>query len=681
MARQANGEIRVFVPQLGSVTVTATRGEAETGFKASSSDTATRSGAELLDVPQSVTVITAKVIETQQAMSVQDVLQNVAGVVTRQSAQGTPSYSIRGFTQTSALSNGVSNPFASSGSIASVERIEVLKGPQAILSGGDSLGGGVNIVTKKPTAESVRELGLQYGSHADATATFDLAGAVREDKRVSYRLIGEVARAEHSEAGFKGRETDYLLAQMRWKDEVTDLTFGISYDDQRQVIGRYTFALDGGVQPIPTHRLGDKDMGIQLRTKAVLYSLEHVFSPAATLVSRAQYTETDQDFNLWAARFPMSVADMRLMFGNSNNISGYKTLAGDHYLRLSFQTGPFDHAVSVGVNHSRTKQSIDSYENPGVPVLIYAQIPPALPRIERDPGTLWSVTHIETQQTGFFVQDLIRFGDWNALLGVRRTEYDLGPTSMMYPSLGVDTSTARGEITATTPSAGLVYNLSSNISLYASYTEGFLPQTGVRRCDGGVGLPPQESINKELGFKVNSRDGAFGLTAAAFQVEQSNRAEYDNLKNCATLRAGVQTRGFETEAAGRLFTGLNMIANYTYTSTKDLGKATLLAAAQPRHQGSIWMTWDFQREALRGLGVGLGISAYSEARVGSTAMSPMAPGGAQTDVSMSYERDDWSLRLGVKNVFDRDLYSYSASEMFVPLRSGRTLTATYHKNF
>ncbi|SDH95940.1 iron complex outermembrane recepter protein [Pseudomonas flavescens] len=324
----ANGELAVFEPRLGALTVVAARGEGETGFKASRSETSTRSGADLLDVPQAVSVITAKVIETQQAQSVQDVLQNVAGVITRESAQGLPSYTIRGFSQTSTLSNGINNPSATSTNIAGVERIEVLKGPQAILSGGDSLGGGVNIVLKKPTAETVRDVSLQYGSHQDKGLALDLSGALSEDKRLSARLIAAKAHADHNDAGFNGRESDYLMGQLRWKDDATDFNVGLSYDEQYLPPNRYTFALDG-IQPEPDMRLGRVDDGIEVRSEAFFYSLEHAFAPWLTLVSRMQRTLSHQDLSQYLTQFPRSTADMIMSISSSNNVSDSRTTAGD----------------------------------------------------------------------------------------------------------------------------------------------------------------------------------------------------------------------------------------------------------------------------------------------------------------------------------------------------------------
>ena len=686
MTTLANGNLHVFVPQLGTVTVTATRGEAETGFKASSSETATRSGANLLDVPQAVTVVTAKVLETQQALTIQDALQNVAGVVARESTQGPSGFTIRGFSQTSALSNGIASPFAANTDIAGVERIEVLKGPQAILAGNDSLGGAVNIVIKKPTAETVRDIGLQYGTHADKRADVDFSGALTDDKRLSYRLLGAVARADRSDAGFDGRESDYAMASIRWKDEATDITTGVSYSNQFNPANRYTFALTGDVQPIPDMRMGHAHSGFGVENRELFYSLEHSFAPWITVISRMQRSLNTRDINVFATRFPASVANMILGMANTNNIWDYRTTSGDHYVRMNFETGPLLHKLSTGVNHSTEDSSALSYQQGlfGVTVFVpvYQEGQFDFQPYSRDTD-LFSHYSATREQRGLFIQDLINVGDWNLLLGLRRTTYESGPNSTENLLTGVVTTTTKSSQKKTTPNAGLVYNLTPNVSMYASYAEGFLPQFGITtpNCAGGNDYPPMDTKNQELGIKTESLDGAFSWSSAVFQLQQSNRLQFNNAGQCYDMRDGTRVRGFETEAAGRFLPGLNLIASYTYKKTEDVGNSTMLPVAEPRHQATLWSTYDFQSGAMQGFGVALGVTAHSEARVGTFASDPMVPGGARVDVGASYARDDWSVRLGIKNLFDRDLYGYSSSALYVPVMEGRTMTVTFRKSF
>lgn len=165
MSSEPGGGWVVFVPAaMSAVTVTANVNEAESQFQATRSDTSSRSGSDLMDLPQSETIITSAVMQSQQATSVEDVLQDVSGVQTTAASQGAASLNIRGLSATT-LSDGLANTFATSANVAGVERIEVLKGPQAVLAGSNSLGGAVNIVVKKPTPDPIANMTLQYGTY------------------------------------------------------------------------------------------------------------------------------------------------------------------------------------------------------------------------------------------------------------------------------------------------------------------------------------------------------------------------------------------------------------------------------------------------------------------------------------------------------------------------------------
>lgn len=681
MTTLSNGAIRVYIHRLGTITVTASRSEAEQGFKASRSSTATRSGADLKETPAAITVVTAKVIETQQAQSVQDILQNVAGVVTRESAQGVASYQVRGLTQTSALSNGVSNPYASSANVAGIERVEVLKGPQAILSGGDSLGGAVNIVTKKPTAERIRDVSVSYATHKDVSTIVDIGDAITDDKKLSYRVVGSLARADHNDAGFDGREADYLLGELRWKDEATDLTVGASYDKSYAAQNRYTIGL-GGIQPIPSIRLGNKHDGAKVESKSVFYDFERIMTPWATLVSRLQYTETDQDLNVWNIRYPVSTSAMIMSLGNSNNLQNYKTLSGDHYVRFNFDTGAINHKLSTGVNHTSAKTKQTEYSGSGINASIYGdQV--IFPEI-RFPANLWSITQGKTSSFGYFAQDLMTWGDVHVLVGARRSKKITDPSSTNYPSFNSTSTTLKSTSETSSYNAGIVYDLTANTSIYTAYSTGFLPQTSTTKLCGteSYTYPDMETKNKEIGIKGESPTGGLSWSLAAYQLDQSNRIESNSAQRCNTIRDAYRIKGIELETAGRILPGWNVIFNYAYNKTKDTGDAATVAGAQPEHQASLWSTYDFQSDRLHGFGVSLGVTAYSDSRLGYTASNAMAPGGARVDAGVSYQHDkDWSLRLGVKNIFDRTLYGYAGSELYVPVYEGRNATLTWKYSF
>lgn len=660
---------------LERVVVIAKRDPAETSFKADRSETATRQGTALLDVPASVTVITGKVLETQQAASVDEALRNASGVVLRQNAQGPAGFQVRGFSQTGALVNGVTSPGAAQLDVNGIERIEVLKGPQAILSGGDSLGGALNIVTKKPQAESVKELLLQYGSFAEASAGVDLGGALDDGRHLSYRVIGSWTQARRNDAGFDGREHRGLMPQLRWKDADTDLIVGAAVDRRRLAPGRYTFALDG-IQPPPPIRLGNADDGMDLQSRRWFYSAEHAFGPHATLVSRLQLAQDRVSLHLYGPRFPTSTT--RFGMAPTNDVTNFNTLSGDHYLRLAFDTGALSHRLSTGLNHTRQRFDRESFQGDLQMVDAYADVQYAFPPLTHD--ALIGTDAATSRQHGLFVQDLIGLGDVNLLLSLRRTRYEngAGTTTFIGTTTPPRTTPAR-HMGKTTPSIGMVYRLQPDISLYASYAEGFLPQfSTARNCAGGEGFDPMETKNKELGAKFDLLGRRLAVNASIFSLAQSNRLVAAG--RCFRQRDAIQLRGLELDVQGEVTKGWRLLFNYTLSRQKDAEQADAAFAAQPRHAASLWTTYDFQ-QSLQGWGVGLGVTARSRTLSDYDTAAVPVPGSALVDASLFYRLGRWAATLGVKNVFDRGTLGYATTPLYVPLEAGRTFKLTLRTQF
>jgi iron complex outermembrane recepter protein len=675
----------VYVPKgLDVITVTANVDEAETGFQATRSDTTTRSGSDLMDIPGSMTVITSAVMESQQAKEILDVLQDVSGVQTTGQSQGLPNITIRGLPVTS-LTNGLTNPFATNANMAGVERIEVLKGPQAILSGGDSLGGAVNIVTKKPSADPVADLSFQEGTFGDKTATADFSDALAADGQLSGRVIGSWTRAATSDAHFDGRYENYFMPEIRWKDNSTDFIFGVSYDKESDPLPRYTFALTNSILPVPTMRLGARDNGNAVTTKSVFYSMEHKFAPWLTFVSRFHRDLANEDLNIWLALFPVDIPSTTMMFSPSNSDSRYGITSTDNYLRFTFHTGPVQHVLSTGVNTTMSNYTSYYYyppDNYAVPVYQPQQFD--FPNVTRNAADLYSIFFVDSKQDGVYAQDLMTWGDFHALLNLRRSYYVGGPTTGNFvQSDQVDVYPANSAY-KTTPSAGLVYNVSPNVSVYGSYTEGFVPNfTTTPTCDASASAPlPLSTRNEEVGFKFASSSGLFSVTSSAFNLLERNVLEYNGALNCNVNVKGQLARGVEMDAQGQLAKGWNLVANLTHSTYGNVGEPGMLVPEEPRNHFMLWTTYDFQGGWLKGFGVGGGVTAYSWSYSSQTPGSPNIPGGARVDLSAYYKyQNHWLFTLGVKNVFNRTLYNVTLTPIYIPVNPGRTAMFTVKYNF
>jgi iron complex outermembrane recepter protein len=670
-----------------TVEVVAKRDQAETEFKADRSDTATRSGTSLHLVPGSVTLITGKVLETQQATDLTEALRNVSGMSFAKSPQNNTTFGVRGFSASSD-SNGITDNSATMRSVFAVERVEVLKGPQAILSGGDSLGGAVNIVVKKPQADTIRDLTVQYGSYDDRTIAADLSGMVGNDKRFTYRTVGSLQDARRTQVGMNGKNSKSLMQALRWKDKTTDFTASAEYTNDKNPLDRYTFARrDGVILPVPDRLLASPADGVDVKIRRFGYQLEQKLGENTVLISRLQDTHQDFDLHipspsglLYAKGAAPDAPLPDMEFYASRMLQKQHTLSGDHYLRFNVPTGDVRHKLSVGFNHNNDDVGYTQYEGDTLTVPVYSSTPYAFDDL-RDGATLLTTFGSGQRQRALYAQDLMSYEKWNLLLNWRRTHYTTPElTSTFYTSSGTSVyQTDPTNTYHTTPGAGLVYQLNDQTSLYVSYAQGFQPTRAIK-CGGGL-VPPNQTTNREIGAKFDLFDSRFTLTTSAFSLQQSNELQYDQFNNCYNVRNAQRTQGAEIDAQGRLLPGLETIFNYTYTQVKDVGEPGTLFAGRPRHKMNLWAVYKFQTAALKGFGVGLGLTATSNSLGIERAPLFTVPGGAQVDSSLYYATGPWNATLGVKNIFDRTLYGTTVSGSYIPVLPGRTYALTVKRSF
>lgn len=235
----ANGGLTV----VNDIIVTARRDEAETSVLVRQATTSDRNGLGLREQPRNTQVITAKTIQDQQALDIGDILRNAGGVSVQAATNNSgATYTVRGFSA-SGLVNGLSAggqygvTAGANQPVANIERVEVLKGPDAILSGFNNLGGNVNVVTKKPSAEERLAVSFDTGSWGLVRGVIDGNNAITADKKLSGRVIASAQTMDHTYGGYRGSQ-DYLFApSLRYKDRLTDIVIGASLANSLTGVG------------------------------------------------------------------------------------------------------------------------------------------------------------------------------------------------------------------------------------------------------------------------------------------------------------------------------------------------------------------------------------------------------------------------------------------------------------
>ncbi|PTT78571.1 hypothetical protein DBR42_23315 [Pelomonas sp. HMWF004] len=693
----AGGQLRV-VPlsqSLQRITVVgAKRDQAETGFKADYSATSARNGVSLQETPAGVTIITSKVIESQQATSVQDVMANVSSVVLTPGSQGEASLAIRGWGNAPVLSNGLASvadgSFNLSGipSISTVQRIEVLKGPQAILAGAGVMGGAVNIVLKKPQEDPLYVVSLQHGRFNDTTFSADFSGAVlSDDKRLTYRLIGSKATADESLSGHNGRRETLFAPSLRWKDANTDVTLSLQSKRSRTAPNWWTYAVDGVIQEPPAVRTGNEEDGIESSSDRFTLDAERKLPFGLMLVSRLQYEKMQQRLHNYLPLVVMDPESQFVGFMGTNSDDRYDTVTGDHYLRGTVNTGPLEHKLALGFGHVQTLRRGTGYVAEGFLPVSLKDPAASFPALDE---TLQNRDEGKFKQHAYYVQDFVRWNNTSVLLGLRNTYVTSGDfTIEPEPAYGVKSVTSGNSTSFNSNSIGVVQSINDTLSLYAMVARGVKPQYG-DWCSATPGAPDfgyrmMQTTNKEVGAKLDLLNGALAVTGGVFDLTQQNRPEFDPTQNCSTTRDGQRSRGLDIDVQGRIATGLNVIMNYTQVKLRDLSDPERKFDGQPERQASVWAQYALPWARVPGLGIGLGLAYHGKATAGSafTPVPTEIPAWTRLDASLFYERAGWSGTVGLKNLGGKRIYGYSPNPSYIPItEDGRSvvLTLSYRIN-
>ncbi|KVT78871.1 hypothetical protein WT25_20270 [Burkholderia territorii] len=640
---------------LPTLTVIGGAERASTGFVADTTSTATRTDTPISETPQSIQVITQDLIKSQQAQSVSEALRNVAGVtVTMSDAGKPPGVSIRGF-QAKTMSNGANDASGVINSLnvpmAGVDRIEVLKGADSILSGAMDPGGVVNVVAKRPQAEPVRELTLQTGSYGDWLGAVDLAGALTQDKRLAYRFVLSAERAGQSFGGYEGGKNVYVAPALGWKSGGTDLVVGYQHQVQDSPPVLTTLLGPGG--PLPVTGPATPRNGNSLTQSDTVYvDLKQRLGSVFQFESKTQYqrsaSKTNGDFFALVGGTP-DAAEYLAQAGVLHNYG----LSTDDHLQAKFSIGPVRQTMLGGFNYAVSwgdqAQSWMSRTGPF----------PA-PNLQPADGPLHYTDMGKSYSDTVYLQDQLTWQRLHVL------------ASIAHGSAWGSTTPSQS---AWTPNVGVLYDLTDNVSVYANAFRSFNPQTNFRLQDGSF-APPKTGRSVEAGFKFNFFDDRLQGTADVFRTAVMNQAVRPPGADYSMLEGGQVTRGVELHVAGRVLPGLNLTADYSWSEELE---ADALFGLVPRHSGSLWLTYDLQGEHWAGWGGGIGVQARSAVRF--PGQDARVPGQMQTDLNVHYTVRRWSAELGIKNLFNRTLYQNFAVSGIAYLQPGRLVYLTGRYNF
>ena len=661
-------------------------------YKATESKSALKIGAPLRDIPQTVNVVPVSVIKDQGAQSMEDVLKNVPGVGLSNGDGQRDQVTIRGFSAIGDMYiDGVRDDALYFRDLSNIERVEVIKGPAAVLYGRGSSGGLINSVSKKPGFAPKHEVGMTLDTEGKRRTQFDTGWADPQGNQ-AYRLTGAFEDSDtFRDDGYIDRKAIAPSAYFRLSDDL-ELNLGATYLYDKRLIDFGIPAL--GNRPVDVDR--DKRFGSsdadQDYTRSEVFSftasLDYRINDDFTLTNTSRYYHYDLDRNNTLAdssptRFVTAPNGELLVKLNRGNV------ARDEYgvfnqteLKQQAQLAGMQHNLLYGVEvgYQDKYQRVFNQSNVAqVPVYRDALVP-----VPEHAANLSSKGTNYQQTAGFYVQDLIELNDqWKALLGVR---YDI--FGQEYDDIrAADVDLDRTDKTWS-PRVGLVYQPDQIQSYYVSVSRSYQPSGEMFAVNAGnADLEPEKTTNYELGAKWDLLDSKLSVTAAIFRLERTNMRTPDPVTPGLTILAGEQrTDGFEATLSGQLSDKWQIYAGYAFldaeivksnAKTNGVSNEGQTPTLTPRNSANVWLVRTLTPQWRVAAGAN-----YVDERYTALDNKVVMPGYTTFDAALLYSQQHWDMALRLKNAFDRDYYaSAHGSVDLITAGAPRTLEASVAYRF
>ncbi|EGS1686516.1 TonB-dependent siderophore receptor [Enterobacter cloacae] len=639
--------------------------EATNGYQPLNTSTATLTNMPMLDIPQVVNTVSDKVLEDQHATSLDEALYNVSNVVQTNTLGGTQDAFVRrGFGANrdgSIMTNGLRTVLPRSFN-AATERVEVLKGPASTLYGILDPGGLINVVTKRPETRFGGSISATSSSFGGGTGQIDVTGPI-DGTRLAYRLTGEYQDEDYWR-NFGNERSTFIAPSLTWFGDDATVTVLYSHRDYKTPFDRGTIFDLNTKQPVNVDRKTRFDEP---------FNVTDGQSDLAQL--NAEYRLNSQ----WTAKFDYSFSQDKYS-DNQARVMAYDAKTGNLTRRVDATQGSTQRMHSTRADLQGNVDIAGFYNEilTGVSYENYDLLRTDMMRCKNVKdfniyhptyGNLSKCTTVsaaDSDQTlkqesySAYAQDALYLTDkWIAVAGLRYQYYTQYAGKGRPFNVNTDSRDEQW-----TPKLGLVYKLTPSVSLFANYSQTFMPQSSIASYIGD--LPPETSNAYEVGAKFDLFDG---ITAniALFDIHKRNVLYNESVggETIAKTAGRVRSQGVEVDLAGSLTENTNIIASYGYTDAKvleDPDYAGKPLPNVPRHTGSLFLTYDIHN-AIGGNTLTLGGGGHGVSRRSATnGADYYLPGYFVADAFVAYKMKlqyPVTLQVNVKNLFDKTYYTSS----------------------
>ena len=669
---------------------------------------ALRSGLKPMDTPQSIQVIGAEIITQQQAIRLSEVIKNINGVYVSSARGGAQeSFFSRGYDMSA--NNMFKNGFRfNSGSIpevSSLEKVEVLKGSAALLYGNVAPGGILNMVTKTPSFKKGGEISMQMGSYSFYKPSIDVYGPLNDI--IAYRFTGSYENSE----SFRNNVTKerYYI----------NPSFLFTVSDKTEIILQGDYLKDYWTPDFGTGIIGKKILALprNLYLGATWSNGETNQATISGLVTHNFNKDWKLNFNTSFQNYkrtskgtervqPTANGDWKRPLGQNKNL---EQIIGEQLsVQGNFKTGQIKHQLFTGVDMENSFSQAytfvftpNTYGNGNLYDFENFDQGGAIPN-----GTNTRIVKTNTNRFGIYAQDLISLTEkFKVLAGIRWSwqEAQVETTDLVKKTITED---KKRKDLAFTPKLGLVYQPTKDLSVFASYSNSFTPNTGT--TVDLKAIEPSIIDQYEVGVKKDFWRGALSTNVTVYQIANSNLAQTAEFKADGTsntdssikvLSGETNSKGIEFDIVAKPIEGLNIIAGYSYNDmrfTKTSGlKGSFIEgdrlARTPANTANLSFFYTLQSGSLKGVSLGA-LGNYIGKRVAgwNNQVDASLPNGifdreiplegyTTIDISVGYEWKKISILCKLSNATNELNYTVHENYSVNPIAPRQVLTSLRYK--
>ncbi|MGL6462523.1 TonB-dependent receptor [Aeromonas hydrophila] len=636
--------------------------------------TATRTNTPAKLVPQAIDSVKASELTAFGQPTLSEALTGIPGV----NASGDTRFdgvNIRGFSASNDFYlDGFRDDMQYTRDLGNTERVEVLKGPAAVLYGRGSTGGIVNRVSKKPQKGLESSVSAQVGSFDSRRLAADLNGEAGEQVQVRLNLAQE--DKESFRNGVTSKRT-LLAPSVNW--EISDkLNWLVQYErnEHDRTPDRGIPGVNGRPADVP---------------KEYVYSdtrRDFIDDVAQSTRSRLTWDINDQ----WQLRQQLGYTSLDSQFDNTyvTSVKGDQvtrsrwqqdlkanSLISNTEAEGQLQTGPVEHRLLVGFEQNWQERTPKLYQNATAIPAGNLYDPDSLPTYDGAMKLSSDANH-KVRGYGLYVQDQLSLGDWHLLAGLRRDDFTV--TSRRNDLNKEETVS----VSSLSPRLGLVWNPIEEHAFYASYSKTFTPVggelIGITPGDKNNNLDPQHTRLYEGGVKSDWLDGRLATTLSLYRLEMYNKRSKDPLDPTKVILTGLQrTEGIELSARAQLTDELYLRGGIAIQDAEQVKADADLQGKRPmnvsRQNGELFAGYQSGKQGWFGE---TGVTAVGD-RFADNANTTTLPGYARFDARAGYRWQQWETQLSVENLTDHDYFvsATSASQIMPGTPRQLHLSAAY----